>query len=220
MSYSQNQEDIELVKRYRLDQVPPQAYIELGALDGIRYSNTKLLEDAHGWTGILIEPNPVSFAKLQENRPNNLNFKALISNSAEPVAFEYFENQDLAAVSSAKKTRPAHVHNNYFTRTSDNEWLTQQIDGLKVITMQPTTLSDVCNASRFEEFGLLSLDVEGHEMEVLQSYDWIKPISIILVEDNDNKDIHPFLESKGYSFDIRISNNAVYIAKDKLFAYC
>ena len=31
-------------------------YIELGALDGIQYSNTKFFEDNLGWSGVLIEP--------------------------------------------------------------------------------------------------------------------------------------------------------------------
>ena len=43
----------------------------MGALDGIKYSNTKFFEELLNWTGILIEPNPVMFNKLIKNRPNN-----------------------------------------------------------------------------------------------------------------------------------------------------
>ena len=39
----------------------------LGALDGIAFSNTYMLERCFGWRGLLIEGNPASFAKLRES---------------------------------------------------------------------------------------------------------------------------------------------------------
>lgn len=53
-------------------------YIELGAMDGIEINNTKWLEDEKGWMGLLIEPVPDMFAKLKENRPNNINERVAI----------------------------------------------------------------------------------------------------------------------------------------------
>jgi FkbM family methyltransferase len=43
-------------------------FVEFGALDGLSLSNTALLEFAYGWTGVCIDPNPTSYAKLKENR--------------------------------------------------------------------------------------------------------------------------------------------------------
>ena len=39
-------------------------FIELGALDGQQFSNTIMLERCFGWRGVLIEANPINFAKL------------------------------------------------------------------------------------------------------------------------------------------------------------
>jgi len=39
--------------------------VELGALDGVTHSNTYALETCLNWTGLLIEANPESYAKLQ-----------------------------------------------------------------------------------------------------------------------------------------------------------
>ena len=47
-------------------------YVEMGALDGHRYSNTHVFNQNLGWKGILVEPGPSSFAKLRENRPNEI----------------------------------------------------------------------------------------------------------------------------------------------------
>jgi FkbM family methyltransferase len=40
-------------------------FVELGALDGLTHSNTHALETCLNWTGLLIEANPESYAKLQ-----------------------------------------------------------------------------------------------------------------------------------------------------------
>ena len=36
-------------------------YFEMGALDGVMYSNTKFYEETLGWTGVLVEGNPFVF---------------------------------------------------------------------------------------------------------------------------------------------------------------
>jgi len=72
LSYSQSTEDLLLYKvcfqylRY------PGVYLEAGALDGIRFSNSYFFESCLNWTGILIEPNPTSFNELRKARPRNL----------------------------------------------------------------------------------------------------------------------------------------------------
>lgn len=45
----------------------PGAFVELGALDGTRYSNTLVLERCFNWTGLLIEGNPANFAQLRRS---------------------------------------------------------------------------------------------------------------------------------------------------------
>jgi hypothetical protein len=53
MYYSQCEEDIFLNKNYFKNKKNG-TYIELGALDGVLFSNTKFFEDTLNWTGILI----------------------------------------------------------------------------------------------------------------------------------------------------------------------
>lgn len=43
-------------------------FLDSGASDGLKGSNTKLLESVFGWTGICIEPNAALFAQLVKNR--------------------------------------------------------------------------------------------------------------------------------------------------------
>jgi hypothetical protein len=45
--------------------------VEIGAADGVYLSNTLLLEEAYGWRGILVEPNPDSHAAILARRPRS-----------------------------------------------------------------------------------------------------------------------------------------------------
>ena len=51
-----------------LDGVTNKFFIEAGAYDGILYSNSLLFEVKRNWTGLLVEPNPVLFQRMQHKR--------------------------------------------------------------------------------------------------------------------------------------------------------
>ena len=54
-------------------------YVELGALDGTTFSNTRFFEDNLGWGGLLIEPSPRNFARLNVSRNSRRN--TLVNNA-------------------------------------------------------------------------------------------------------------------------------------------
>ena len=85
-SKSQDKEDQYVVRKY-FKGLCGGTYLELGALDGVRFSNSHLFEFGFGWSGVLIEPNPASFAKLQQNRPNNMLHNFAVCNSPRYVHF-------------------------------------------------------------------------------------------------------------------------------------
>ena len=45
-------------------------YMEMGAFDGKRESNTRFFDYCLGWDGLLVEPNPVMTERLTKNRPH------------------------------------------------------------------------------------------------------------------------------------------------------
>ena len=57
--------------------------MEIGARDGLLYSNTKTLKDYFGFKGILIEPQPLFFSNLENNRKliNNELYNCDVSNN-------------------------------------------------------------------------------------------------------------------------------------------
>lgn len=51
-----------------LGRLRPGFFLDSGASDGIRCSNTRQLEQHYGWTGICVEPDPVFFQQLTRSR--------------------------------------------------------------------------------------------------------------------------------------------------------
>ena len=55
-------------------------FVDVGALDGIRHSNTAILEDK-GWTGICIEAHPDYAQLLKQNRPRSVCLHCAVGDS-------------------------------------------------------------------------------------------------------------------------------------------
>ena len=62
--YSQQDEDKYIIQYLLKEKIKDGTYLEIGACDGLIYSNTKTLEEFFGFQGILIEPQSNYFKKL------------------------------------------------------------------------------------------------------------------------------------------------------------
>ena len=181
-------------------------YIELGALDGVTLSNTKFFEDTLNWSGILIEPHPNNFKLLQANRPNNYLFNDLVSCHSEPLKYRYFVN-GLSFVSGVENTLSQPHFDNWFE--NNTEWI--KLLPQKTAYITPKTLTDIVKTTNLTHIDLLSLDVEGHEYEVLKSWDFSIPIDVILIE---TLGVQP--EKEELCRQLLLNNNYKFITKYKL----
>ena len=118
-------------------------YIELGALDGVLYSNTKFFEDSLGWTGILIEPHPLNFELLKKSRKTNKLYNSLVSDSIAELNFKYFENI-YSAVSGVESTLSKHHYDTFFNASDKTHFVQNSI------LIKPRTLTDIIIDSGFE----------------------------------------------------------------------
>jgi FkbM family methyltransferase len=180
----------------------------MGALDGVLYSNTKFFEDSLGWTGILVEPNPVQFEILKENRPKCKLYNNVVSDIEEEIYFRYFLYGH-AAVSGVQDSIAESHKRAWF----DNPELSSLSQTVK--KMKPKTLTDIVKDSGVSHINFFSLDVEGHELNVLKSYDFSVPIDVILIETisekvKENYECAEILIRKGYRRLGTIGGNDVY----------
>lgn len=173
----------------------PKFFVEFGATDGISLSNTWLLEKLLGWEGILAEPARVWHDSLNINRKCNISTKCVASESARKVKFLEVVNRGggHAELSGIKEFA------NNGDSASDiriNNSLEYDVD-----TILLNDLLDMYNAPA--EIQFMSIDTEGSELDILQSYDFgDRKIKSMCIEHNfvnsTRKLINSLLLDKGY----------------------
>jgi FkbM family methyltransferase len=160
----------------------PGVYLEVGANDGLVQSNSLALEQKLGWQGILIEASPKAFDALKVNRPGNyLAHAALVDRDFQGTSVV----GDFAlGTPRGKMTMAGDVQ-----RLGPKEMvgaLYKQI-GKRVrgemVEVPAKTMDSVLRDSPFQQLDFVSLDVEGHEVGVLEGCDLAgNPPSAMLIE--------------------------------------
>lgn len=180
-------------------------YIELGANDGVSQSNTLVLEIAYGWSGCLIEPVSSSFKRLEHNRSSERNHLV----NAACVSFGYQGDTVSIALSNLMSTPMVASSDIPDVRA---HVLGSSPDSSAQITFEEvrarTLTSVLAEANAPAEIQLLSLDVEGGELEVLKGIDFSKfKISWMLIESRSPHEISEFLARFGYFLQKKLSHH-------------
>ena len=196
--YSQCGEDKMIYERYFKDKRNG-FFIELGAVDGLEFTNTKFFEETLGWTGILIEPQTNMFEQIAFNRPNCKAYNVAISNQEGQLTM--LVNNNSNPVNAAVSSLETNIVPEFQNRFS----LTQKIQ------VNTAKFSDILKENSITQVDFLSLDVEGSEYDVLLTWDWNVPISVILMEtlrefESVSVKCREFLTSKGYVYDCHCPN--------------
>lgn len=144
-----------------------------------------------------IEPHPEHFVNFPRLRPRDINLNLAVSTTEGNVQFRC----DDVFSGVADKTHICADRN----------------PTAKVISVKARSLASILDeylADLGEEIDLLSVDCEGHDMEVLRSNDWsrFKPKLILVENHRQSKDSDPevFLEQFGYYLMSRLGLTDVY----------
>ena len=164
--------------------VPNGTFVEVGAFDGERFSNTSWLAD-DGWRGLYVEPSPL-FARLCSIR-HVFNQVAVVNVAA---GGENGEAQftEIGALSS--------LSGNTLSAYEGIDWARGILRrGRKIRSVPIRMLNDILQEHGIESgFELLVVDVEGFEESVFSGFDisqW-KPRMVIV----ELCDVHPDFQSK------------------------
>lgn len=162
-------------------------FVEFGATNGLKNSNTWLLEKKLGWKGILAEPNPVWHADLLRNRDAFIETKCVSSKSGETVAFVTTDDTD-PELSGIEKFSDA----DHFSETRSRG---------RRIELETISLDDLL--SKYDApavIDYMSIDTEGSELEILSSYSFRHKFRTISIENNrkNGRAVDEILVSKGY----------------------
>lgn len=200
-SYAQNREDV------LLDRLFPRGlkgfYIDVGANDPVANSVTKHFYDL-GWRGVNVEPALSAFERLQELRPRDVNLNLGLSDREDTLTFHEFP-PGISGVS---------------TFSAELAELQQEVGhGSQARPVPVTTLAKICAEHVDGEIDFLSIDVEGHELEVLDGGDWTRwRPRVVVVEATEPATTNPthdrwehVLVGAGYAFAAFDGLNRYYV---------
>jgi FkbM family methyltransferase len=161
--------------------------VEMGALDGQSYSISKFFVDHLKWTSILIEAYPNNFQKILKNRPRSRNYNTAICRQ------KYIEFIGSDGV-------------NYMSEKHKKGWIGDHETNLLV----PCSRLDYISKG-VRHIDIFILDVEGGELEALQTMNWNIEVDYWVIEldkTNPEKDrgVSDLLMVQGYvqtKWDIR-----------------
>lgn len=182
-------------------------FVDIGAHDGVSFSNSLFFERCLSWDGICFEPNPVLFSKCKTNR-KCLSENACVSSRSGEVFFVLLPEPLECLGGIEEFFSDAHAQ-----RIND---ALGQFGGSAVrIQVKSIVLTDYLVSKEIKEVDLLLVDVEGAEMEILKSIDYSRiNIKSICVENNYHGDeIVGFLYSKGYNLQLRLGCDEIYKKK-------
>jgi len=183
-------------------------FVDIGANDGISGSLTFDLEK-NGWKGILIEPNPILVERLKQFRTSPV-FQYAISSTEGELPFYIVEGaENLHGLSRFDYTKEFEAHVN-----SCGGVVKKTIVHVKKIS---TIINELSN---LESVDFLKIDVEGHELEVLKSFDFNKFHPLLIVTEDNFKDadksVRKLLLDKGYEVIARDRINNWFAPKSEV----
>ncbi|GGC58441.1 FkbM family methyltransferase [Chelatococcus reniformis] len=160
VSYAQTGQDVlteYLLRKHRRiphDKDYKGTYVDVGACYPVRVSNTYYFYQ-RGWDGICIDANPDTADEFAEKRPRDHFDAVAISDQEAELPFYIFRNPQLNCFDPNRKRRMAE----HF---------------VKEVTVRSRPLSSVIADSPLHDrpIDFMSIDTEGHELNVLRSLDF------------------------------------------------
>lgn len=179
-------------------------FVELGANDGLLQSNTKHLELFKNWRGVLIEPIP-DLAKKCSNRRKSITINAAC------VSFD-FEGTELGMAYSGLMSTALDRGNDLPDPMAHAEMGAKYLakgEEVGVLKVPARTLNCILIETNSPNFlDLLSLDVEGYELEVLKGLDFNKfRFKWMLIETRDIHSLESFLKLRNYEVHAKLTHH-------------
>jgi len=182
-------------------------FVDVGAYDGVTWSNSLALEKYLDWKGICIEPIPEVFESLTKTRSVKCVQSAITDYDGE-VEFVHVEGyaEMLSGITQTMNT--SHI-----------ERIESEIrnhGGRKeVLKLRAEKLQTVLDREEIDRIDYMSIDVECGELAVLKGINWdktsIKLVSCEINQYTDGSAIFEFLKNLGYNYLGRVCGDEFFL---------
>jgi FkbM family methyltransferase len=208
--YSQAGEDIILMYLFNSVGISTPAYLDIGANHPVSGSNTYIFYEA-GSTGVCVEADPSLFAELSKVRKNDkcLNVGVTFDDRREADFYVF----PLAGLNTLSKEEAEYreKHGSYKVES--------------IIKIPLKTINEVIEENFDKTPDLISIDIEGIDLDVLKSLDFDKyrPLAICVetITYSENRkerkitEILDFVTSKGYFVYADTHINTIFVNQEK-----
>jgi FkbM family methyltransferase len=155
--YSQHGEDLILASIFAGLKIDKPSYLDIGAFHPKNLSNTYYFY-RRGSRGVCVDANPDRCASFQSARPGDLCINVGVSTKEQgPIPF-YVMSWEALSTFSEKEARDIEANGRVRIK--------------KILQIPTISLSTLFLKYGLQTPDLLSIDIEGQELEVLQSMDW------------------------------------------------
>jgi FkbM family methyltransferase len=199
-SYSQGAEDL-ILSYFQL--ATPGIYVDVGCNEPIRFSNTFGLY-LQGWRGVIIDANSSLIDKCKKIRKKDISICAAVSDTKREATFH---KSTTSAVSTIDEDR---------LKIWEKVWTFDKESKEKVVTRTLTSILDE-NLPSDSKVDLLTIDVEGHDFNVLKGLDLTKYRPKVIIIETHSLDkicdmaVYKYLSAHGYSLKYYAVLNAYFV---------
>jgi FkbM family methyltransferase len=206
--FSQHKQD-QVIDKIIFGNKENKIFVDIGANDGITYSNTYFLEKNRSWTGLCIEPLPSTFEKLQVNRNCIMENCAVGSTNRKDILIEISGYSEM--LSGLKKN----YHKDHLSRI-DNE--ISNYGGVKnEIEIDCVNVNDLLAKHSLFSIDYCNIDTEGSETEIINALDYnMFKIDVITIEANykiERIRIKLKLIPNGFKYITNLGNDMLFVHK-------
>ncbi|XP_018403158.1 PREDICTED: uncharacterized protein LOC108780069 [Cyphomyrmex costatus] len=189
-------------------------YVECGAYDGEIRSNTLFLERFRGWSGLLIEADPINFTKmLQKNRRAYLS-PTCLSITKSPTVASFLMARNIGRLHEPENTTKDMPANTLDVAYTGNH-----------VRVQCFPLTLYIAALEIKTIDYFSLDIEGNEIDVLETIPFhevdIKALSVEFIHNKKGKKyLIDMMERQGYyvyslvTHSDNLANDIIFVKRD------
>jgi FkbM family methyltransferase len=182
-------------------------FIDIGAHDGVTFSNSFFFEKERNWDGICIEPNPSVFNILINNR-NSKNYNVCIGNQNSMVEFTQIEGYSEMLSGVSEKYNKEHL-------IRINQEIKEKGGQIKIIKSKMVKLATIEDLEN-KTVDFISIDTEGNELAIIESIDFnILNVNCLVIENNYNDTkIVERLEQNNFKLLYKLHTDQVFIRKN------
>ena len=197
--YSQNGEDYILSQLFRNKRG---VFVEIGCIDGLRFSNTLYLAN-RGWTGVCVEAHADYIPLLRKNRPESKVVHAAVGDQdLKTVNFYANSRGSLSTLNKNDEEYFKSAYGKYFT-------------GFKVQKVPLRKLDTILKKTGTANIDLISIDVEGQEEGVLKGFnlkEWAPKVLVVECDSLKNEQIiDSYVLKYGYRKYFKLEQNVFYL---------